>query len=104
MKRRVWLLALFGVGVAAQVPQSSENVTMTAWSRPKPKNSQCPVCWAMAGKYTQAAYTAERTTYWEAAAKVWQNAPFLAQMKNAKAGPRLVRCKACNAAFWQDAE
>ena len=52
MNRRTWWMVLVGaVGLKAQLPQSSQNVTRTAWSDRKPRNGQCPVCGWQAEAY-----------------------------------------------------
>src|ERR1017187_4199831 len=103
MKRRNWLLALFGIG-AAQAQDSWVAQALKGkwhgclepqWSATcKATNGQCPVCGTMAPSY-------KPDKHWCAdyfGMKPGDAAP------GCEADVYVTRCRTCNAAFFQDAE
>lgn len=88
MKRLAFLAALFGGG------------RLVAQQRTPPPNNQCPVCGTMADPLKP------YKTGLMSNCKGVPGQPYVVSCEDqwAVPDPRLVRCKGCNAAFWQDCE
>ena len=100
-RRGVFATLVGAVGLKAQIPQSSENVTGLAWGERKPRNGQCPVCGRQAAAWKQPTVTVrdgmkpgpgDGTVYLLSHEEPW--------------GPdeRRVDCEWCNCTFRQRAE
>jgi hypothetical protein len=126
MKRRNWLLALLGIsgakalprdrfaatkGLAPMTPQASDlnydpicpsgRVFPRGW---KPVNGRCPVCGTMAEEYSVSKRMAEQQVIYERMLAFAPHSHYAQYFKPVAPKPRQVRCKTCNAAFFQDAE
>lgn len=98
MKRAAFIAALFGViRTQAQTPLGTNSEGwLKPWQQYKPKNNQCPVCGTMSTPFNR------RKRLEELKADPLCNCN---QMKPEELPEsRMVRCRQCSAAFWQDAD
>lgn len=100
------LMGLIGVG-KAQIPTLNDRM----YEDPKfveedvlikPKNGQCPVCVHQAKPWFRQWVSGEIKNCKDTGKRTTQCKPGVDKLETETV--RLIRCKACNAAFWQDAE
>jgi hypothetical protein len=105
MKRRSWLLALLGAGGASA--QNYMGCVPPQWSSSCPRvNNQCPVCGTMAKEYRPKLGSPEAVCTPGTIGRISQEGVlFCHSWVNLEDAPkdRLIRCKKCAAAFFQDA-